>query len=644
MNRSIRLFGILGATSFIASGAFGVAKPPVVLGGGAGAAKQSSSSPASSHSPGKRAPTTPAAGRPVLDRDGDSSASGRAKSRAIATPSPRSVDRAARPTAGDDVATGASAAEETPALLRSGIAIPSIAEILAGWGGSDPALDLDGDGTVGGADLAIALANDAPSGGGAASDEAITAPAGSGFDGDTEEPEAQGNPGDPGFNARAIARWDFVPHQTFSEPFNVGVVAFHSYGIDRVEFSVNGGAWTPVREMTPNPESGVVEYWVRVDPSQLPAGEAEIRAVVYPTTGLCRVLGGDMMGSGKERGEYGMAFVADTSGALPRVERFVSPSGSDSAGDGSRESPFATMMKAAKSIAQASGGKADGGRILLLPGEHNFGTYSYSLLTTVEDRWLEIAPAPGVAASEAPIVSASTGGLRIPKVRFHGVEFRPNGGTNGLILNSGGGARSVWIDGCTLIGAGKQLSSDWMNGWDFMYATGCYLTNCRNGVRGGELVRDLTIDEIGSDAFSDGRIVLNSTVRRIDRTGTEFHPDFYQLYAPVGSSCENRVVYGVRALEPLQSQGLFADGTTTVRDIAFVNVEVSTLAPGNVMRAFQYGGPTSNMFVMDCEVLGPALWRPDLTFTAADIVFRNVTWSGTGPAPSPLAGVLEFEE
>ena len=40
MNRSIRLFGILGATSFIASGAFGVAKPPVVLGGGAGAAKQ----------------------------------------------------------------------------------------------------------------------------------------------------------------------------------------------------------------------------------------------------------------------------------------------------------------------------------------------------------------------------------------------------------------------------------------------------------------------------------------------------------------------------------------------------------------------------------------------------------------------------
>ncbi len=642
MNRSIRLFGILGATSFIASGAFGVAKPPVVLGGGAGAAKQSSSSPASSHSPGKRAPTTPAAGRPVLDRDGDSSASGRAKSRAIATPSPRSVDRAARPTAGDDVATGASAAEETPALLRSGIAIPSIAEILAGWGGSDPALDLDGDGTVGGADLAIALANDAPSGGGAASDEAITAPAGSGFDGDTEEPEAQGNPGDPGFNARAIARWDFVPHQTFSEPFNVGVVAFHSYGIDRVEFSVNGGAWTPVREMTLNPESGVVEYWVRVDPSQLPTGEAEIRAVVYPTTGLCRVLGGPIGGAGTARGECGMPFVADPLQSLPNTERFVSPTGSDSTGDGSRESPFATIMKAAKSIAQASGGKADGGIISLLPGEHVFGGYSYSLLTTVDNRWLTIRPADGVQAAQAPIVGVSTGGIRVARVCFDGINFRPTAASNGIITSTGVEA-SLWLRGCQLDGAGKHISGDWCTGWKQIYSTDCSLTDSMNGLA-GELVRGLEIDEVGSDAFSGAKLCVNSTVRSIDPGATGFHPDFYQFYVTPGSVAENYIMHNCHALEPVYAQGIFAGNNVSVRDVAVVASSISTQAPGNVMRALQFAGPTTNMLIMDCEVLGPALWRPDLMFTAEDIVFRNVTWSGAGPAPSPLAGVVEFGE
>jgi hypothetical protein len=641
MNRT-NLVGILGTAMFITTGVFAQSKPPVVVGGGSAGTRDAS--PASKRGGAGAEQAAPKAGRSIKERIGAGGGERKSGGRAIAIPTGSSqLGRAPGATPGVGGTNGATDSGE-PLLLRSGTSMPSIAEILAGWGGNDPDLDLDGDGVVGGSDLAIALSNGANSGGSTVSDEGITAPAGSGFEGPTAEPEAQGTAGEPGFDARAIARWDFVPHQTFSEPFNVGVVAFHSYGIDRVEFSVNGGPWTAVREMTLNPDSGVVEYWVRVDPSQLPTGEAEIRAIVYPTTGQCRVLGGEMTGAGEARGEYGMNFVADSTGTLPRVERFVSPDGSDASGDGSRENPFATMMRAAKSIAQASGGKADGGRILLLPGEHNFGTYTYSLLTTVSDRWLEIAPAPGVAASEAPIVSASTGGLRIPLVRFRGVEFRPSGGTNGLILGAGSGPRSVWVDGCSLIGCGKQLSSDWMNGWDFMYSTDCFLTNCRNGMRGAELVRDLTIDEIGSDAFSDGRMVLNSTVRRIDRTGTEFHPDFYQLYAPLGASCENRIVYGVRALEPLQSQGFFADGTTTVRDLAFVNCSVSTLAPGNVMRAFQYGGPTSNMFVMDCEILGPALWRPDLTFTADDIVFRNVSWSGNGPAPSPLAGVTEYEE
>ena len=38
---------------------------------------------------------------------------------------------------------------------------------------------------------------------------------------------------------RPVAHWDVVPDQRFSDVFNVGVVAFHTEGVE-VEFSVDG--------------------------------------------------------------------------------------------------------------------------------------------------------------------------------------------------------------------------------------------------------------------------------------------------------------------------------------------------------------------------------------------------------------------
>src|SRR5690606_33560784 len=54
-------------------------------------------------------------------------------------------------------------------------------------------------------------------------------------------------------DAKAIARWDVVPFQTFSGTMNVGIVAFHINGISKVDFEIGGKTYT-VTEATLNPQ------------------------------------------------------------------------------------------------------------------------------------------------------------------------------------------------------------------------------------------------------------------------------------------------------------------------------------------------------------------------------------------------------
>ncbi len=619
------------------------ATPPVVIGAPAPKAVRPSGAAATGTSSGSSA-------RPLGASD-----EARTASRSKPGPSSGGARVASAPGAGasggarvggagatSPVGSSGGVAEYTAYELRLGGGSASVDDVLAGWGSGGSSADLDGDGTVGATDLAHALAAQLAAGG---STEGASAPllvAGTGFTGITSEPAPVGAEGDPGYAARAIARWNVVPHRTLDASFAVGVVAFHGFGIDRVDFSLNGGPWASVAAPTFNPESQTIEYWVRVDPTTLSAGQSEIRAVVHPTVGAARVLAGAVDGAGADKGECSHFFVADPAGTLPRTERFVSPSGSDATGDGSADAPFQTIMKAAKSIAVAQGGKADGGIVNLLPGEHVYGGYTYSLLTTVDQRWLTIRPAPGVAPADAPVVGVSTSGIRVAKVRFEGVVFRPSGASNGIVVSAGIPA-ALWLDGCALEGAGKHIPGDWCLGWARAYATGCTLTGSMNGL-GGELVRNLTIDEVGSDAFTGAKLCVNSTVRSIHPGDSGFHPDYHQIYVAPGTVAENHILYGCRALEPVYAQGVFAGNGVSIRDVAIVECAVNTLAEGNVMRALQYGGPTHHLLIERSEILGPALWRPDMNFLASEIVLRENVWSGAGPEPSPLAGVLELDE
>ena len=65
---------------------------------------------------------------------------------------------------------------------------------------------------------------------------------------------------DRGADAQAIARWDAVPYRVVGKPTNLGVVAFHINGIDRVEFSIAGDKIRTVRIPSLNKRTGVREY------------------------------------------------------------------------------------------------------------------------------------------------------------------------------------------------------------------------------------------------------------------------------------------------------------------------------------------------------------------------------------------------
>ena len=101
---------------------------------------------------------------------------------------------------------------------------------------------------------------------------------------DTEQPDSYSDGGDHPADQETlpIARWNIIPMRVVpSGGFEIGVVAFHANGIDRVEFQANGGSVAIVNEMTLNTRTGNREYSVNLNMS---SGDqlVELRAIVYP--------------------------------------------------------------------------------------------------------------------------------------------------------------------------------------------------------------------------------------------------------------------------------------------------------------------------------------------------------------------------
>lgn len=383
---------------------------------------------------------------------------------------------------------------------------------------------------------------------------------GGGWNGPTLQP-APINPNDQFGDAKAIARWDVVPYQDFSGLFEIGVVAFHINGIDRVEFAVEGGDWINVSDMTLNRRTGVWEYTTSLDASLFEDGLVEVRAKVYPReAGEVRVLAGEIEG---RSGQHSMFLNANAGGSWGAGEVFVANSGNDKSGDGSRNKPFASIWRAM----QSAPADADGLHVRLAAGDYKFGGDRHPRPIT-KNGWITIEPAKGVNHDDVRLVGG--GRFRTKLVRFRDVLFDHR-------EESGGIGRfdhlepEIWLDGVLARADGR--TAELVSGIHFAqaYMTDVELSGYRDGAEGQSLSRNVHLSKLGSDAFGDSGLVINSSVDDIAAPkGSGFHPDVFQ-FSGRGRVRDNTIVYGLRATN-VKAQGIFADDLSEVTNSAFVNV------------------------------------------------------------------------
>lgn len=463
---------------------------------------------------------------------------------------------------------------------------------------------------------------------------------GTGFTEPTPQPDPIGAPGAPGIDAKAIARWDVVPYQTFDGYFNVGVVAFHINDIDRVEFSVQGGPWTAVKEMTLNPQTNVVEYWAGINAGDFADGPIEVRAVAYPKVGVPRVLGSAMTAPESiDKGEHAMFLNTNAAGTLPEIEMYVSNTGSDDTGNGTESAPFLTIMKAARAIQDASpDGNADGGTVYLEAGDYRIGSYSFPMQTVTQRRWLTIRPALGVNKGDVHIVGADPNGLRTRLVCMRSLSITPDTGENQIVILSNGPLEDYYfVDDCDFIGPGASIDSTWVSGLSAVYLTNSQVSLCRDTPR-GDLLRNIQIKNIGSDAFSGKTgIIANCTLDTIYSSGTAFHADILQYFDY--TTIENRIVYQVTARTAV-GQGLFAGDNISIKDIAFIECNLNNQVEPNAARILQFGGPTEHLYIRDSILNGPSNWRTDMHFSAHNVVVENTDFPTRLPLPPNVPGVV----
>jgi hypothetical protein len=404
---------------------------------------------------------------------------------------------------------------------------------------------------------------------------------GSGFAGPTAEPAAIGRPARPGTDARAIAHWDIVPYQTFTGDLNIGVVAFHLNGIDRVEFSAKGGPWVPVTEMTLNPQTNVVEYWCTLRASDCPDGAVEVRAIAFPKyAGIPRVLSYDYVLNGGPE-VFGCQLYSNYNGTLPAQVRYVSPTGSNSNNGLTAQTAYATIYYAAQQIQSAQGGDAGGGTIYLTASQ-SWAVPSLNGISA-SSRWLTISGAPGTTANDVVFSSGSYNGLPNGLLKVQNLKLQ---GPNMEIGGQGGG---IWFDGVRSIGTNAYTdtggtSSVTTNKPKGIYVTNTYYEYLTVPLVRQHLTRNVELLEVGDDLFHTPRCVINVTSHDHGKVNTAFHSDFVGWADSLQGiySTDNFIFYNVASYDCGDIQGIYDDdyGGGWTRDcVAFVNVLIDRKEP-----------------------------------------------------------------
>jgi len=493
-----------------------------------------------------------------------------------------------------------------------------------------PPPDGNGGGDGGGGDGGGGDGGGGDGGGGQTSGEIIYP--GSGFGGATPQPGDVGASGAYGHDAKAIARWDVVPFREFDSTFNIGVIAFHMAGIDRVEFIAEGGTPVSIGEPTLNPRTGVVEYWGTLQASDFQDTQTEIRAIAYPLAGEPRVLDS-------------LYLYPNHNGGLEEYEFFVNPNTGSDHGRGSRTDPFASIHRAliefknTRTPGSASGPAASGYVTLLREGDYQMpnitgswgsvGNYEGSLLVA-NDRWITIRADAGLERDNLIIGAVEHHDLiraGVTKLAFRDVSFDFDS-IKTIYAEPG---HSLWFDhtrwfnpvGWGADYADIQLPTRTHKRGVSTYTTDSYCHDWLYAFTHQQLVRNSVVERCSGDVFQNTYMVVNCTIDDVDGTARSHHSDLFQYFG----NFENVIVYGVKATNVRNTQNFFFDGyQSTFDNCAFVNVLVENLNDGtpytqnwsrsNHMLFYHISNPRQRWVLRD-DVSG------DIAFQPHNIVFRN---------------------
>lgn len=437
----------------------------------------------------------------------------------------------------------------------------------------------------------------------------------------TAEPAQQGSTTNPFFDDRAIARWSVVPFQTYSQSYPVGLMALHgsgqihgNEGIQKVEFIANNGAVETVTAPSVNPATGYWEWWTYLQTSAVD-GIVEVRAIIYPYDGRCRVLQGgyvSSLGSGQKLPDNGQSLLlwSNKQGTYNKVPIWVASDGSDSTGVGSEAKPYATIGKA---VTTGYNGDANNGTIYLKAG--TYPMYRTTATKTLNSsRWLCVEAAPGVPRENVIIggnTDNSTARTQLRLVRFRNVSFDYRTPSTFTIYGpSTTASPQVWLDGASVNGASASSAfSSYFSTCNIVAITKnadhrIAWSNWNSGPV-APLVLGVDVTATSGDVFTRNKFTrdfsVNGTVKLVGN-----HPDLWQSYG----SGSNRILMDGFAIGN-DMQLIFLDnGLPDNLDVALVNLILSTNNTG----LSQAGGPAKHVLLWNVELAGQSFrFQPDST-------------------------------
>jgi len=406
----------------------------------------------------------------------------------------------------------------------------------------------------------------------------------------------------PGHDAKVIAHWNVVPFQTITTDFSIGVVAFHINGIKRIDFQINGGEIRSVEEMTINTRTDTYEYMIPIyykdiDTIGLKRNRIEVSAVIYPK------------GSGIPRKLEILPLNLKNSDFTQENIVWVSGKGNDDVGDGSKNNPYRQPKRALQKLFELDRKeeKLSYSTIYLKEGEYVWGSNGYR--SPVEgNRWVTISAAPGSNRAKVIFNTRNKDNFLPKLLKISGVTI-----DNIFFYPGSGKSSKLWIENSNIIGPGPTVGRGFLyaSNWSDIYFTNVDISNYPNGATSLSIARNVKVNNIGSDAFSGTKLVVNSEVNGIDKRETKFHPDVYQVYCN-NKQLENYIVYGLIARN-VKAQGIFSGGCKSLDNVAFVNVLI----------ARPFASDPSKPFYSQWTVSSNHLVMSGLTLPNSALIFRT---------------------